>query len=88
MRRIAIAASVAAFSDFSLLIAGSKTPAFKLSRNSPSIKFKPTLPAREYNTVIHNLPAKVCTGVVRLCFVVDSTQVGDKFRCVHCSIHR
>jgi hypothetical protein len=43
MRKIEMAASVAAFNALILDIAGSSTPDFKLSRTSPLIKSKPVL---------------------------------------------
>jgi hypothetical protein len=43
MRSIAIAASVAAFRDFNFDIAGSNTPAAKLSRTTPLIRSIPEL---------------------------------------------
>ena len=43
IRKIVIAASAANFSDFILVIAGSKTPAFLLSLTVPQMRSKPYL---------------------------------------------
>ena len=43
IRRIVIAASVANFSDLIFEMAGSKTPACRLSRTAPSVKSRPIL---------------------------------------------
>ena len=55
IRSIVIAASVANFRHLILLMHGSRTPAFLLSRTLPSIRSKPIL-EKQKNTTVNRKP--------------------------------